>query len=78
MICSDPQIFFPLGWNLFSPATWNDYGYCQKGEPIMDVNSTTLNDTPTCPAIGYQSASICVPVTVTPFAQTGIATTKCS
>lgn len=42
----------------------------------MDVN-TTMNETPTCPAVGYQSASICVPVTVTPFAQTGIATTKC-
>lgn len=34
-------------------------------------------ETQTCPAIGYQSASICVPVTVTPFAQTGATTTKC-
>ena len=42
----------------------------------MDVN-TTINETPTCPAVGYQSALICVPVTVTPFAQTGITTTKC-
>lgn len=42
----------------------------------MDVN-TPINETPTCPAVGYQSASICVPVTVTPFAQTGITTTKC-
>ena len=42
----------------------------------MDVN-TTINETPTCPAVGYQSASICVPVTVTPFAQTGTTTTKC-
>lgn len=34
-------------------------------------------DTQTCPAVGYQSASICVPVTVTPFAQTGVTVTKC-
>ncbi|MEG0830640.1 MAG: hypothetical protein RSD88_08665 [Anaerovoracaceae bacterium] len=31
----------------------------------------------TCPAVGYQSASICVPVTVTPFAKTGLTCTKC-
>ena len=31
----------------------------------------------TCPAIGYQSVSMCVPVTVTPFAQTGTTVTKC-
>ncbi|MEG1559506.1 MAG: hypothetical protein RRY79_00945 [Clostridia bacterium] len=36
-----------------------------------------MPDNQTCPAIGYQSASICVPVTVTPFAQTGTTTTKC-
>jgi hypothetical protein len=30
-----------------------------------------------CPAVGYQSASICVPVTVTPFAVTGATTTRC-
>ncbi|MEG2002786.1 MAG: hypothetical protein RR107_06820, partial [Clostridia bacterium] len=29
------------------------------------------------PAVGYQSASICVPVTVTPFATTGATRTKC-
>ena len=38
----------------------------------------TLNtESQTCPAVGYQSASICVPVTVTPFAQTGATVTKC-
>ncbi|MEG0864678.1 MAG: hypothetical protein RSE58_12485 [Clostridia bacterium] len=31
----------------------------------------------TCPAIGYQTATICVPVTVTPFAKTGATVTKC-
>ena len=71
------RIFLFL-WNLFLPDTYNDSGYCQTGEnpSFMDVN-TTMNETPTCPAVGYQSASICVPVTVTPFAQTGVTTTKC-
>ena len=73
-----PSGFFLFLWNLFLPDTYNDSGYCQTGEnpSFMDVN-TTMNETPTCPAVGYQSASICVPVTVTPFAQTGITTTKC-
>lgn len=31
----------------------------------------------TCPAIGYQRASVCVPVTITPFASVGDATTYC-
>lgn len=41
------------------------------------VNPEVLGETQTCPAVGYQSASICVPVTVTPFAQTGMTATKC-
>ena len=36
-----------------------------------------VNAVQTCPAVGYQSASVCVPVTVTPFAQAGATTTKC-
>lgn len=31
----------------------------------------------TCPAVGYQRASVCVPVTITPFANVGDATTYC-
>lgn len=31
----------------------------------------------TCPAVAYQSARICVPVTITPFASTGETTTYC-
>ena len=31
----------------------------------------------TCPAIGYQKVGLCVPVTVTPFAQAGETKTKC-
>ncbi|MEG1428086.1 MAG: hypothetical protein RSC76_10390, partial [Oscillospiraceae bacterium] len=34
-------------------------------------------DNQTCPAVGYQSVSVCVPVMVTPFAQTGTTFTKC-
>lgn len=44
---------------------------------MPDTLSPTLTDHQTCPAIGYQSASICVPVTVTPFAQAGATFTKC-
>lgn len=44
---------------------------------VTNLNTAELNETQTCPAIGYQSASICVPVTVTPFAQTGATVTKC-
>ncbi|MFA5635311.1 MAG: hypothetical protein WC977_05335 [Anaerovoracaceae bacterium] len=42
---------------------------------------STLNIGPqqvvTCPATGYQTASVCVPVTVTPFALPGTTTTVC-
>lgn len=31
----------------------------------------------TCPAVGYQTASVCVPVTVTPYAKAGATVTKC-
>ena len=44
---------------------------------MANLNPEVLNESQTCPAVGYQSASICVPVTVIPFAQTGITTTKC-
>lgn len=40
-------------------------------------NNLTLAEEQTCPAVGYQTASICVPVTVSPFAKTGAAFTKC-
>lgn len=47
-----------------------------KGEMMMENNLTILEDQ-TCPTVGYQSASICVPVTVNPFAKTGATFTKC-
>ena len=44
---------------------------------LQNINPNALEETQTCPTVGYQSASICVPVTVTPFAQTGATVTKC-
>ena len=44
---------------------------------MATLNPEVLNESQTCPAVGYQSASICVPVTVTPFAQAGLTVTKC-
>ena len=44
---------------------------------MANLNPEVLNESQTCPAVGYQSASICVPVTVTPFAQADITATKC-
>lgn len=44
---------------------------------MSNLNPEVLNESQTCPTVGYQSASICVPVTVTPFAQAGITSTKC-
>lgn len=31
----------------------------------------------TCPTTAYQLSSVCVPVTVSPFAKTGVTSTKC-
>lgn len=38
---------------------------------------TNAMENQTCPAVGYQAASICVPVTVTPYAEAGKTITKC-
>lgn len=43
---------------------------------LTDTNQIAMEDQ-TCPAIGYQSSSICVPVTITPFANAGATHTKC-
>jgi hypothetical protein len=34
-------------------------------------------DNQTCPAVGYQTLSVCVPVMVEPFAKAGATVTKC-
>ena len=44
---------------------------------IIIQNELPIMEDQTCPNIGYQSASICVPVTVNPFAKTGATFTKC-
>lgn len=44
---------------------------------MVNYSPEALNESQTCPAVGYQSASICVPVTVTPFAKAGATVTKC-
>jgi hypothetical protein len=44
----------------------------------MDELTTQAKDeATTCPAVGYQSVSVCVPVIVKPFAKTGATTTTC-
>jgi hypothetical protein len=49
----------------------------RKELSIMSDSISATNEAQTCPAVGYQSASICVPVTVTPFANAEATTTKC-
>ena len=39
---------------------------------MVDWNPKVLNESQTCPIVGHQSASICVPVIVIPFAQIGL------
>lgn len=41
------------------------------------TKATTDNVDTTCPAIGYQKVNVCVPVTVTPFANSGTTKTTC-
>ena len=42
------------------------------------MNSDITNtENQTCPATGFQSVSVCVPVTVAPFAQPGTTITEC-
>ena len=31
----------------------------------------------TCPAVGYQAATVCVPISVEPYAKAGVTLTKC-
>ncbi len=44
---------------------------------MLDNTIIPETEDQTCPAVGYQNVSVCVPVTVTPFAQTGKTSTKC-
>ncbi|HPO03955.1 MAG TPA: hypothetical protein PLV37_00385 [Bacillota bacterium] len=40
----------------------------------LDINPLQVN---TCEGVAYQTSTVCVPVTVTPFAVTGTTTTFC-
>lgn len=39
--------------------------------------SEFTDENQTCPAVAYQLSSVCVPVTVTPYAKAGSTVTKC-
>lgn len=39
--------------------------------------SDIIDENQTCPTVAYQLSSVCVPVTVTPFAKAGTTVTKC-
>ena len=39
--------------------------------------SDFINENQTCPTVAYQLSSVCVPVSVTPFAKAGTTVTKC-
>ncbi|NCA68221.1 MAG: hypothetical protein EOM87_09195 [Clostridia bacterium] len=41
------------------------------------MNVLNQTDDQTCPAVGYQPVTVCVPVTVTPFVIPGSTTTFC-
>ncbi len=49
---------------------------CVMCSDIVNAASTEP-ETETCPATGYQKVGVCVPVTITPFAETGKTRTKC-
>ena len=42
-----------------------------------EKNMSEFTDNQTCPSVGYQAASICVPVTIEPYAKAGATKTKC-
>lgn len=46
--------------------------YCTGA--VRDITDNTVG---TCPATGFQKASVCVPVTVAPFAHPGTTITRC-
>ena len=44
---------------------------------MTDFTNNPPNENQTCPAVGYQSATVCVPVTVAPFAKNEFTITQC-
>lgn len=43
----------------------------------MNMNESMSPSSQTCPTIGSQSATVCLPVSISPYAVTGPATVKC-
>lgn len=43
----------------------------------MNMNENNASCNQTCPTIGSQSATVCLPVSISPYAVTGPATVKC-
>lgn len=52
----------------------SDYEKCNS---CGSIRAFSEPEDMTCPAVGYQKIGVCVPVTVTPFANTGRTKTKC-
>ena len=44
---------------------------------IYEAKAVLADDENSCPAVAYQSADVCVPVTVAPYASVGTAVTTC-
>ena len=59
--------------------TFKPYGTYTVSVRISDKekNMSELLDNQTCPTVGYQAATICVPITIEPYATAGTTKTKC-
>ena len=44
---------------------------------MFNENQEAPAQAQTCPAVAYQSSTVCVPVTVSPFARAGTTVTRC-
>lgn len=73
------MLFFRLFYVRLEPSCHMMYtmDYAHKERRKINMDASMLPEDQTCPTVGYQSASICVPVTVSPFAKTGATFTKC-
>ncbi len=70
-ICYELKVPHPIGAN----------SVCLFGGGVaaigLSVCGPVCSNVGTCSAVGYQPVSVCVPVTVTPFAHRGVPTTYC-
>ena len=56
---------------------WREPGSERSSFPMPEKTILTAAEEQTCPAVGYQSATVCVPVTVIPYASAGETYTRC-